>query len=67
VNVILQQYTKISRSTIKKLTKCKDICRYGSEVDIVDVVAIYEHGMVVTNVPDYYIDEVVVHAMVFWH
>jgi len=64
VNVILQQYTKISRSTIKKLTKCKDICRYGSEVD---VVAIYEHGMLVTNVPDYYIDEVVVHAMVFWH
>lgn len=64
-NVIFQQHTKISRSTIKKLTKCKTICRYGSEVDIVDVVAIYEHGMVVTNVPDYYIDEVVVHVMIF--
>ncbi len=65
MNVILQQYTKISCSTIKKLMKCKDICRYGSEVDIVDVVAIYEHVIVVTNVPDYYIDEVVVHTMIF--
>lgn len=63
MNVILQQYTKISRSTIKKLAKCKAIYRYGSEVDIVDVV-VYEHGMVVTNVPDYYIDEVVDHAVI---
>ena len=62
-NVIFQQHTKISRSTIKKLTKCKAICRYGFEVDIVDVV-VYEHGMVVTNVPDYYIDEVVDHVVI---
>lgn len=58
MNVILQQYTKIFRSTIKKLTKCKAICRYGSEV------AVYEHGMVLTNVPDYYINEVVDHVVI---
>ena len=57
-DAILQQYARIFRPTIEKLKKCKAICRYGIGVDIVDVAAAYEHGMVVTNVPDYCIDEV---------
>lgn len=60
-DVILQQYAKIPRETIEKLKKCKAICRYGIGVDIVDVEAAYEHGMVVTNVSDYCIDEVADH------
>lgn len=60
---ILQQYAKIPRSTIEKLTNCKIIARYGIGVDIVDVEAAYEHGMVVTNVPDYCLDEVADHAI----
>ncbi len=62
-DAILQQYAKIPRSTIEKLTRCKAICRYGTGVDIVDVEAAYEHGMVVTNVPDYAIDEVSDHSI----
>lgn len=62
-DAILQQYAKIPRSTIEKLEKCKVICRYGVGVDIVDVKAAYEHGMVVTNVPDYALDEVADHSI----
>lgn len=62
-DVILQQYAKIFRDTIEKLKNCKAICRYGTGVDIVDVEAAYEHGMIVTNVPDYCIDEVADHSI----
>ena len=62
-DAILQQYAKIPRETIEKLTKCKAICRYGIGVDIVDVQAAHDHGIVVTNVPDYCIDEVAEHTI----
>ena len=62
-DAVLQQYAKIPRSTIEKLTRCKAICRYGIGVDIVDVDAAYENGMVVTNVPDYALDEVADHSI----
>lgn len=62
-DALLQQYAKIPRKTIEKLRKCKAICRYGIGVDIVDVEAAYEHGMVVTNVPDYCLDEVADHSI----
>jgi len=64
-DAIMQQYAKIPRSTIEKLKKCKIIARYGIGVDILDVKAAYEHGIVVTNVPDYCIDEVADHAIAF--
>ncbi len=62
-DAILQQYAKINRSTIEKLSKCKVICRYGTGVDILDVQAAYDNGMVVTNVPDYAIEEVADHTI----
>lgn len=62
-DVILQQYANIPRATIEKLTQCKAICRYGIGVDIVDVKAAYENGIVVTNVPDYCLDEVADHTI----
>jgi D-3-phosphoglycerate dehydrogenase len=62
-DAILQQYARIPRETIRKLTRCKAICRYGTGVDIVDVEAAYEQGMVVTNVPDYALDEVADHSI----
>lgn len=62
---ILQQYAKIPRSTIEKLAAggCKAICRYGIGLDIVDVEAAYEHGLLVTNVPDYCLEEVADHTI----
>jgi D-3-phosphoglycerate dehydrogenase len=62
-DAILQQYAKINRSTIEKLKNCKVICRYGTGVDIVDVQAAYDNGMLVTNVPDYCIEEVADHTI----
>lgn len=62
-DVILQQYARISRETIARLKRCKAICRYGIGVDIVDVKAANDHGIVVTNVPDYCIDEVADHVI----
>lgn len=64
-DAILQQYAKITRSTIEKLNNCKVICRYGAGVDIVDVQAAYENGILVTNVPDYCIEEVADHTITF--
>ena len=62
-DAILQQYAKILRPTIEKLKKCKIIARYGVGVDILDIKAAYEHGIIVTNAPDYCIDEVADHAI----
>jgi D-3-phosphoglycerate dehydrogenase len=62
-DAILQQYARIPRETIARLKRCKAICRYGIGVDIVDVKAAYEHGMIVTNVADYCLDEVADHAI----
>ncbi len=64
-DAIMQQYAKIMRPTIEKLKKCKIITRYGIGVDILDVEAAYEHGIIVTNVPDYCIDEVADQAISF--
>jgi len=62
-DAILQQYAKIPRATIEKLERCKVICRYGIGIDILDVDACYEHGIQVTNVPDYCLDEVADHSI----
>lgn len=62
-DAILQQYAKIPRKTIEQLGNCKIICRYGIGVDILDVEACYDHGIKVSNVPDYCIDEVADHSI----
>lgn len=62
-DAILEQYAKIPRETIEKLDHCKIIARYGIGVDILDVKACHEHGIVVTNVPDYCLDEVADHSI----
>ena len=64
-DAILQQYAKIPRATIEKLPKLKIIARYGIGVDILDVEACRERGIIVTNVPDYCLDEVADHAISF--
>lgn len=62
-DAILQQYAKIGKDTIDKLTKCKIIARYGVGTDILDLKACKEKGIIVTNVPDYCLDEVADHAI----
>ncbi len=62
-DAFLQQYATIPASTIEQLDQCKVIARYGIGVDIVDVAAARKAGIVVTNVPDYCIEEVADHSI----
>jgi len=53
----------MSAQVISQLDKCKVIANGGVGVDRVDLDAATEHGIIVTNVPDVFIDEVANHAM----
>jgi D-3-phosphoglycerate dehydrogenase len=62
-DALLQQYARIDAATIRALTRCKVIARYGIGVDILDVPAAHKAGIIVTNVPDYCIEEVADHSI----
>jgi D-3-phosphoglycerate dehydrogenase / 2-oxoglutarate reductase len=53
----------LNAQIISQLERCKVIANGGVGVDRVDVDAATEHGIIVTNVPDVFIDEVANHAM----
>jgi D-3-phosphoglycerate dehydrogenase len=55
---IINQYSLFTRRVLENLPKCKVISRYGVGVDSVDLRAATDLGIIVTNVPDYCIDEV---------
>jgi D-3-phosphoglycerate dehydrogenase len=57
-DAIIVQFSKISRKVIENLKNCKIISRYAIGVDIIDLDAAREKGIVVANVPDYCIEEV---------
>lgn len=63
---IMNQYARIGAETIARMTKCKVIARYGVGVDIVDVDAATDRGILVTNVRDYCTEEVADHAIALW-
>lgn len=56
-------YAPITRRVLKTLQRCRIVSRYGIGVDMVDVEAATECGIVVANVPDYCLDEVSDHTM----
>src|SRR5262245_35310784 len=61
---VVAQYATLSGRVIAELTNCRVIARYGTGVDIVDLEAATEHGILVTNVPnDWCENEVADHAM----
>lgn len=63
---MINQYARIGRATIERMRRCKVIARYGVGVDIVDVEAATERGILVTNVQDYCTEEVADHAISLW-
>ena len=63
---IMNQYARVGRATIERTTKCQVVARYGVGVDIVDVDAATERGILVTNVRDYCTEEVADHAVSLW-
>jgi D-3-phosphoglycerate dehydrogenase len=60
---VLNCYAKMTARVIEKLSRCKIIARYGIGVDNVDLVAASKARILVTNVPDYCVDEVSDHAL----
>ncbi|MDR5694536.1 MAG: C-terminal binding protein [Armatimonadota bacterium] len=60
---LLVCYAPVTRRVIEGLRKCRIIARYGIGVDNVAVDAAAERGIIVTNVPDYCIEEVSDHAL----
>ncbi len=60
---ILNTYLPWDETAITALEKCKIIARYGIGFDNVDLVAAADAGIVVTNVPDYSVEEVAAHAL----
>jgi D-3-phosphoglycerate dehydrogenase / 2-oxoglutarate reductase len=62
-SAILNCYAKMTARVIGELKCCKVIARYGIGVDNVDLAAATRAKIVVTNVPDYCVDEVSDHAL----
>ena len=62
-DAVLTTYFALGRQDIAQLERCKIIARYGIGVDNVDVAAAGERGIIVTNVPDYCVEEVATHTL----
>jgi D-3-phosphoglycerate dehydrogenase len=62
-DALIARNRRITATIIKGLTKCKVIGLGSVGADTVDVDAATEAGIVVTNVPDVFIDEVADHTM----
>ena len=63
VDAIMFCFAKVTPAVLRAATKCKVASRYGIGVDNIDIPIATELGIVVTNVPDYCIDEVSDHAL----
>jgi D-3-phosphoglycerate dehydrogenase len=62
-DAVLNCYAPIPAEVIGSLGRCRIIARYGIGLDTIDIPAASERGILVTNVPDYCIDEVSDHAL----
>lgn len=62
-DAILNTYLPWNAEAIDRLERCRIIARYGIGVDNVDLDAAAAAGIVVTNVPDYSVEEVATHAL----
>ena len=62
-DALLNTYLSFDADAFAQLPKCRIIARYGIGVDNVDITAARNAGIVVTNVPDYCVEEVASHAL----
>lgn len=60
---LIIMYAPLTRRVISHLTRCRIIARYGVGVDTIDLRAAADHGIIVSNVPDYGTNEVADHAL----
>lgn len=62
-DALLNTYLPIDASFLAELEGCRIVARYGIGVDNIDLGAAAAAGVVVTNVPDYCVEEVATHAL----
>ena len=62
-DALLVGLNEVSAEMIATMRNCRIICRLGTGYDAIDWRAAEQHGIWVTNVPDYSIDEVSTHAL----
>lgn len=62
-DAILNCYAPIPAEVIRALDRCRIIARYGIGLDTIDIPEATARGILVSNVPDYCIDEVSDHAL----
>ena len=60
---LLVSYSKITRRVFESLPNLKVVVKYGIGVDTIDIQAATDHGVIVSNVPDYCLEEVASHAL----
>ena len=63
VDAIMFCFAQVTGKVLESASNCKIAARYGIGVDNVDIARATELGIVVTNVPDYCMDEVTDHAL----
>ncbi len=62
-DAVLTCYAELTPKVIESLNKCQIIARYGIGVNNVHIPTATEKGIIVTNVPDYCVEEVSDHAL----
>jgi D-3-phosphoglycerate dehydrogenase len=62
-DAVLNCYAPMPAEVVRTLENCAIIARYGIGVDTIDIAEATARGILVTNVPDYCIDEVSDHAL----
>ena len=64
-DAVVLSWAPFTRDVIMGLKKCRLIVRYGIGVDMIDLEAATDHGILVCNTARYCIDEVSTHAIAF--
>lgn len=62
-DALLNTYLPLDADALGSLQQCQIVARYGIGVDNIDLAAAEAAGTLVTNVPDYCIEEVAVHTL----
>lgn len=64
-DALIIQYVPITGRLLDALPRVRLVSRYGIGVDMIDAVAATQRGVLVTNVPDFCVEEVANQAMTF--
>jgi D-3-phosphoglycerate dehydrogenase / 2-oxoglutarate reductase len=60
---VLNTYAPMPAEVIGRLERCRGIARYGVGIDTIDLDAAMARGILVSNVPDYCVEEVALHTL----